>query len=74
MEERLNQVFLDVLGVNAAQMSDDISPDSIDTWDSMNNLRLITAIEKEFNIELTMDEIEQMLDVGSIKSVLSQKA
>jgi len=73
MENKLEQILVDILGVKQASINDDMSPDTVDTWDSMNNLKLITMIEGEFEIEFSMDEIEEMINVGKIKQMLSKK-
>jgi acyl carrier protein len=44
-----------VLGVGETELSDDSSPDTISSWDSLNHLSLVMAIESEFGIELTPD-------------------
>jgi len=73
MENKLEQILVDVLEVKQGDINDDMSPVSVDTWDSMNNLKLITMIEGEFNIEFTMDEIGEMMNVGGIKQMLNKK-
>lgn len=73
MEEKLNQILVDVLGLKQSEINNDLSPDQIDTWDSMNNMKLITAIESEFSIEFTMSEIEKMINIGCIRTMLQEK-
>ena len=38
----------------------------------MNNLRLVTALEEEFNIQLSMGEIREMDSFGKIKEVIGR--
>lgn len=73
MEEKLDQILMDVLGLKREEIRDDLSPDRLDAWDSMNNFKLITMIESEFSIEFTMSEIEKMVDIGCIRMMLSEK-
>ncbi len=40
----------------------DIVPEAIEGWDSMGHLNLAMAIQDEFSVELTDDDIENMLD------------
>jgi acyl carrier protein len=43
-------------------------------WDSLTHMQLIAAIEGDFDIELSADEIVQMTSVAQIKSILRKKA
>ncbi len=44
------------------------------TWDSLSHMELIAAIEDEFSIELTSDEIISMTSVATITEVLRAKS
>ena len=59
----------DILDIDEGDISDGFGPDDAPLWDSMNNLRLITALEENFRIKLTMEEIETMINFGEIKKV-----
>jgi acyl carrier protein len=71
MDDRIKDILVDILDVDRNQVRDDFGPANTASWDSINNLRLITAIEEEFQIKLTMDDIKRMTDFGQIKAVLS---
>ena len=68
VEEILNQV----LGVNPKSISDSIRPEDIEGWDSFNGLMLVTALEKNFNVSFTIDEISEVKNVGDIKKILKK--
>jgi acyl carrier protein len=69
----LNQILTDIFGMTAEQNSDETSILSMPNFDSMNHMIFITQLEEQFNIELTGDEITDMLTIGDIKKVLIQK-
>jgi acyl carrier protein len=69
----LNQILTDIFGMTADQNSDETSILSLPNFDSMNHMIFITQLEEQFNIELTGDEITDMLTIGDIKKVLIQK-
>ena len=69
----LNQILTDIFGMKPDQDSDETSILSMPNFDSMNHMIFITQLEEKFNIELTGDEITDMLTIGDIKRVLSQK-
>ena len=69
MHDRIKTIMADVLEVEVAEIDDDFNPDSTDNWDSLRNLHLITALEEEFGITLTMSEIQGMVNFSEIVRV-----
>jgi acyl carrier protein len=62
-----------VLGVPVANIDDHTSPDTVPTWDSMQHLQLVLALEQEFSVAFEVEEIEAMQRVGVIVSLLEQR-
>jgi acyl carrier protein len=71
-EKKIKQIFADILDVKEEKITETFGPNDAAMWDSMNNLRLITALEEEFNIQLTMGEIREMDSFGKIKEVVGR--
>lgn len=67
---KLKKILSKVLGVKEADISDDSSPDNIDSWDSFNGLMLVSELENEFKISFTIDEVVKVKTVGDIKRAL----
>lgn len=72
--ENLTNIIADVLRVPRAEIVDSLDMEATGTWDSLSHMQLIAALEEEFNIELTADEIVAMRSVGEIKNVLRGKS
>ncbi|MCI0486441.1 MAG: acyl carrier protein, partial [Blastocatellia bacterium] len=57
--------------------TDDVAPGSsnetIKEWDSMQHLNLILALEESFGLEFAPEEIERMLSIEAIASVIEEK-
>lgn len=73
IEKRLKSVFSKLFGVQESEINTDSSPDNIESWDSLNHMNLIIAIEQEFKISFSMDEIVEMLNFELIVLILSEK-
>lgn len=71
MEDKIKEIFADILEIEENLLTEDFGPENSPLWDSMNNLRLITAIEEEFGIQFSMEEIETMANFGKVKETLS---
>jgi len=62
MEERIKQIMADVFLVDISEINEDTSPQNLVQWDSLAQLNLITALEEEFDIALTNDQVVEMLN------------
>lgn len=67
VEGRLYQLMADVFGVPVETISEESSPDTIATWDSLSHLNLAIALEKEFGVSLTPEDV---MDMGSVRLIL----
>ncbi|MES2459967.1 MAG: acyl carrier protein [Armatimonadota bacterium] len=56
-EARLQSVLTETLGVTAADLTDDASPQTIPTWTSLNHLSLMAAVEETFGVTFSMEEM-----------------
>lgn len=71
--DKLAETFATVLRIDAARLNDESSPENTPSWDSMNAVRLVTAIEETFSVELTTTEILRMRTLGMARDVLRRK-
>ncbi len=72
--ERLKDIVVEVLRVPRAEITDELDMEATSTWDSLSHMQLIAALEDEFAIELTADEIVAMRSVRQIRDVLQAKS
>ena len=45
----------------------------IGTWDSLNHMNLIVALEEEFDVTFDEEEINEMISLELIELILKQK-
>ena len=70
---KLKQLVSDILEVDIDDINENSSPDNIEKWDSLSHIKLVMAIEVEFNVKLTPDDMMDMLSVKLIKMILAEK-
>ena len=70
---KLKQVVSDILEVDIDDINENSSPDNIEKWDSLSHIKLVMAIEAEFNVKLTPEDMMDMLSVKLIKIILAEK-
>lgn len=66
MKERVIQIVSQVMGVPADQVTERSSSQTVETWDSLNHMNLILALEEEFGVQFSDEQIMRMLNVGAI--------
>lgn len=73
LEKRLRGIFADVFDVSKKEINDESSPETIENWDSLRHLQLTMALEEDFGISLSTDEIIEMLSFKDAKSLLMKQ-
>jgi len=67
---RLYKTIAEVLGVPSDSINDDSSPETIPTWDSLNHLNIVMALEFEYGISMEVEDVLEMHNVGLIRKTL----
>lgn len=70
--EKLNQILSEIFKLPITETCKDLSMYEVSTWDSLSHMDLIVAIENEFNIQLTGDDIAEMITFNSIRDIVSK--
>ena len=51
-------------------IGEDTSPETIPTWDSLNHLDIVMALEFEFGISMEVEDVLEMHNVGLVRATL----
>ena len=73
MEKRLKNIFSDLLKLDFEEINDGLTMKDLDIWDSLMHMELIVTIEKEFELELSFEEIVSMQNFGEINRILKKR-
>lgn len=73
IKERLQEIFRDVFDEEDLEIREDMSAKDIDDWDSLAQINLIVAIEKEFEVKFNLDEVSQLKNIGEMLGLISKK-
>jgi acyl carrier protein len=71
-EQRLKEVLAGIFKVDICNISEDASPDTIASWDSLRHMNLVLALEEDFGVELTDDQVVEILSYKLIRIVLQE--
>lgn len=71
--DRVRGIAADVLQVDGAGLTAQSSPESVETWDSVQHLNLILALEEQFGLQFEPEEMDRMKTIGQIAGVVAAK-
>ena len=72
-EQKLKDVLATTFNIDVNSIAEDASPDTIENWDSLRHMNLVLALEEEFDVELTDDQVVEILSYKLIKIVLQEQ-
>ena len=73
MKTKLREILAAAIDVDSDDLTDISSPDNTPEWDSFAHMTMVAAMEEEFKITLTLDEVKSMQTLPIIEEVISQK-
>jgi len=68
------EIVAELFELDPAAVDDALTPEDVELWDSMNHLRLVSAVEEEFQIKLSMREIESIRSLATLRALIEQRA
>ena len=68
----VEEVVARVFGADPGSIDDSSSPESVEGWDSMGHLNLVTALEQDFNVSIDIGDVMEMVTVKKIREILEQ--
>ncbi len=68
-----NEIFRTVFSDTELSISAATSASDISDWDSLTQIRLLMAMEQTFEIQFSLDEVEDLQNVGEIVELIMVK-
>lgn len=63
----------EVLGVDYGAVTSETGPKTLPKWDSFAHIQLVAAVEETYRVQLSTDEIVNILSVSDFALLLRQK-
>ena len=67
MPDKVFSIVSKVFGVSLDSITNESSPETIDSWDSFNGLVLVDELEHAFNVKFSITEITDVKKIADIK-------
>ena len=71
--ESIQPIFRDIFEDDDLIISRATSAETIEEWDSLAHINLVTSIEQEFGIRFALGELESLQNVGEMVDLIMQK-
>ncbi|MBA3660207.1 MAG: acyl carrier protein [Gammaproteobacteria bacterium] len=62
LEVRVKKILSQLFNVSENEINDETSSDTVSKWDSLTHMNLIVALEDEFKISFTDEQMIEMLN------------
>lgn len=73
VDARIREVMSEILEVEPGAIRDGFQRDDAPGWDSLNHLRLVSALEEAFRIKFTMKEVGEMDRYETVRQMISSR-
>ncbi|MBJ2172603.1 acyl carrier protein [Aureibaculum sp. A20] len=73
IKDELDNIFKKIFNNETLEISENMSANDVDNWDSLSHMLLITEIEDHFSIKFKLRELNKMKNVGVLIDILSSK-
>lgn len=70
---RVASVFGEVFAVDSGVVTRETVPDDIEKWDSLGHMKMVEALEEEFDLHFELDDMMEMVSVDQILEILATK-
>lgn len=71
--EQLKKIMTCVLNIRNDKITDDLSRDNNENWDSFNHLLLISEIEKKMGIKFSISDVARIKTFKQLKEFITSK-
>ncbi len=68
--KQLIELISSILKIDATELTIASGPENIGQWDSLAHINIISAIEQNYDIQITMPEILGVKTVGDLKKII----
>ena len=69
----LQPIFQDVFDDEDIVITNESNAEQIEDWDSQSHIRLVVAIEKQFDIKFAFGELQDLKNVGEMIDLIQEK-
>lgn len=71
--ERLTGIFKNVFTDNGLVITDEMTSNDVEKWDSLTHMLMISEVETAFGIKFKLKDLNKMKNVGNLIEIIQTK-
>ena len=71
--ERVEAILRDVFDLPQLLVTPNLTAQDVEEWDSIAHIRVVVAIEQEFNVKFALGELQSLQNVGDMLRLIEKK-
>ena len=71
--QKFRSIVATILNIPEDRVTDGLLPEDVDTWDSLNQINLIGALEQEFGVILATGNLAEAQSIPKLRSLLAEQ-
>jgi acyl carrier protein len=71
--DKLTLIFKKIFNHQSLVLTDELTANDVDNWDSLTHMLLISEIEEAFSIKFKLKELNKMKNVGEMIDIILSK-
>jgi len=64
--KRLSEIVGDILGLDELSLTEEMTADQVEGWDSISNVAIMVGVEKAFGMRVRTGEMATLKNVGDL--------
>lgn len=73
IEKKLEKIFKTVFNNDSIVLTNELTANDVDGWDSLSHMLLISEVEQEFSIRFKLNDLNKMRNVGDMINIITSK-
>jgi acyl carrier protein len=70
---QIQEIFRDIFDDPTLMITRDSNASTVEDWDSLAHVNLVTAIEKKYKIRFALGELQELKNVGDMIDLIQTK-
>jgi len=71
--QKVRAISADVFQVPVKEIRANTSPETLESWDSVQHLNLVLALEQEFGVQFEPEDMGKMQNIGAVAELVESK-
>ena len=72
--QKLTGIFREVFNNHSLMITDGLTANDVEGWDSLSHMLLITEVENNFSIKFKLKDLTKMKNVGDMLNIIISKS